>query len=70
MAFTSEPREVVGQRSDLLIAQRISHLGHSRHTATDTDTGLVVMQCFDQVVLALACDARDGLGTGEIIAVA
>src|SRR5258705_9726897 len=60
----SEMREVMRQRFDLFLAQGVGHIRHRRHGAAGSYARLVVTQSLDEVFLALAGDAGDGLGTG------
>ena len=55
---------------DFLFAQGIGGIRHRRYAAAYSQVGLVVMECLDQVFLALAGEARNRFRSGECIAVA
>src|SRR3954468_17736143 len=60
----SQMREVVRQRDDLFLAERIGDFRHRCHAAAGADAGFIIPQGLEQIVLALACDARHRLGAG------
>ena len=63
-------REVMRQRLDFLFAEGIGDIGHRRHGAAGPHARLVVVQRLQQIVLALAGDARHRLGAGIAVGVA
>ena len=66
----SQMREIVRQGFDFLFAQGIGDIRHRRHAAAGSHARLVIMQRLEQVFLALAGNAGDGLGAGKGIGVA
>ena len=56
-------REIMGERGDFLFAQRIGDLRHRRPAATGSQARLVVAQRLEQVILALAGEAGNRLGS-------
>ena len=66
----SQMREIMRERGDLLLAQRLRHISHCRLRTTGTHTGFVIMQRLDQIFLALTGEPRHGLGADICIRVA
>jgi IS30 family transposase len=64
-----EMREVMRQRFDFLVAQRIRDIRHRSAGAAGARAGLVVMQRLDQIFLALAGDAGNGFRSRVCIGV-
>ena len=62
--MTSQMRQIVGERGDLLFAQRIGDIRHCSLGSAGADAGLVVVQRLHEIFLALAGDARYRLGAG------
>src|SRR5689334_1540008 len=62
-------RQVMRERGDLLLAEGIGDISHRRLPAADALAGFVVVQRLDEVFLALARDACNGLGAGEGVGV-
>ena len=56
--MTSQMRQIVGERGDLLFAQRIGDIRHRGLGSAGAGAGLVVVQRLHEVFLALAGDAR------------
>src|SRR3977135_628325 len=67
---TSQMREIMRQCFDFLLAQGIGDIRHRRHAAAGSRARLVIMQLLEQIFLALARNAGDGLGAGKCIGVA
>ena len=63
-------RQIMRERLDLFFAQGIGDVGHRRLAAAGPHARFVVVQRLQQIFLALAGDARDRLGAGEVIGVA
>ena len=56
--------EIMRERLDLFLAERERDFRHRGHGAARSDTRLEVAQRLREIVLALAGDAGDGLGSG------
>ena len=54
------------ERFDFLFAQGVGDVGHDSLAAADTRAGLVAVHRLQQLHLALAGEAGDTLGAGEI----
>ena len=63
-------REIMRKRFDLLLAEGKGDIGHRRHGAAGAYARFVILQRLHEILLALAGDAGDRLGTGIGIGVA
>ena len=55
-------RQIMRQCFDLFLVQRIGDIGHRRHAAARAHAGFVIVQRLNQILLALAGDARNRFG--------
>src|SRR6516225_3429580 len=66
----SEMREIMSERGDFLLAQRIGDISHRGDAATDPQSRFVIMQRLQKIFLALAGEAGNSLGAGEAVGMA
>ena len=63
-------REIMRQRGDFFVAEGVGDFRHRRPGAAGSHARFIIVQRLDQVFLALAGEAGNGLGSGKRIGVA